>query len=98
MGVPEGLVGKGVCGEFSANWSIASSSAGQHHVVVYHRQKIHEIQVGDIPADAVANVKVHPSVVVHVKHQGTPAPVGGGNAGIAGYVANNRCRCSAAGN
>ena len=45
-------------------------------------EEIQEVQVGDILVDAVADEDIVVAVVVHVEHQGAPAPVGGGYAGI----------------
>jgi hypothetical protein len=45
-------------------------------------KEVKEVEVGDIPVNAVADVDVVIAVVIEVEHECAPTPVGGGNAAI----------------
>ena len=51
------------------------------------REKINEILIGHVFINPVADINIAVAVVVHIKHQGAPAPVGGRNAGEKGDFA-----------
>ncbi len=57
-------------------------SAERHFLVDVIGEEVEEVKVRDIPIDAVANIDIVEAVVVHIEHQGAPAPVGGGDAAV----------------
>ncbi len=61
-------------------------SAGQHHFLNnVVREEIHEVEVGHIFVHAVANIYIVEPVIIRIKHQCAPAPVGGIDPAVIGY-------------
>ena len=81
--VPEHLVGNGHRGHFPNDLLDLLLLPGHHHAL-HHviGKEIDEVLVGHVIVDAVADIDVLEAVIVRVEHEGAPAPVRRGHAGI----------------
>src|SRR5690606_14831347 len=87
--VPKGIIGLGIDGHPGNDRVYGFLTAGQGHFL--HDligKEIDKIQVGEVVVDPVGDKDILETVVVHIKDQSRPTPIGGRRTTVIGHLCN----------